>query len=285
MDDYKDEKYMFSECEGAYDDYDTRGSRFRTSAILSEKLIFNKAAVDAGSRIIRSLELEKEQNRRDFEKLQKKHLRDKKVLMAEIDRVKVENQELRSRIKPDKKRSVWNRMSSSRDEPSGRSYWDEQSRNSSRDQPSSRRRTHRDDIRSSRSRRDEPRAQRDAYRDYREESPSSSRSERDEPSSRHRDEPSSRYDEQSGSSRSVGSGSRSGRKRGSYREEPSSRSRSCRDDSPHEHRKASQNQDSRYRSYDHSPGDRVYGYSDRRKASNSKGDRQQPRQNDYDDEF
>jgi len=282
MDDYKDEKYMFSECEGAYDDYDARGSKYGSSAMLSEKLIFNRAAVDAGSRIIRSLELEKEQNRRDFEKLQKKHLRDKKILMAEIDRARSNNEELRSRIKPEKKRSVWERIGASRDEPSGRSYRDESSRRSSRDELSSRRRTYREDNRSSRSRREEPRVSRDEYKDYREESPLSSRSERDEPSSRYRDEPSSRYDEQSGSTRSLGSGSRSSRDRGSScRDEPSVRSRSRRDQSPHEYRRGSQGQNSRYRSYDHSPRDDRYDYSDRRKSSRE--DRQQARQDDYDE--
>jgi len=286
MDDYKEEKSMFLECEGAYDDlYDDRDLKYGTSRILSEKLIFNKAAVDSGKRIIRALEREKVQNRRDFEKLQKKHLKDKKVLMANIESYRHKNDELRKRIKPDKKKGLWDLFGSSRgDVPSSRSYRDETSR--------------------SRSSRDEPRS-------YREES-TRRRSYRDEPSSRRYDESSSRYvDEPSGSSSSrydrespsrSSRGSGSGRGSG-YQRASSSRSsrddrrsshdrevRDERDESPHDYRRSSRNDSSRYRDDDRSGRSRNYSprgsrYADSDRRGTSKSSRQQPRQDDYDDEY
>jgi len=273
MDEYKEEKSMFSECEGAYDDlYDERDLKYGTSRVLSEKLIFNKAAVDSGNRIIRSLEREKEQNRRDFEKLQKKHLKDKKVLMAKIESYKYKNDELRKRIKPDKKKGVWDLFGSSRD----RSYRDETSSRSYRDEPSS-----------SRSSRDEPRA----YRDE-----SSRRRSRDEPSSRREDDRSSRYlDEPSGSSSRYDreSSSRSSRGSRSHRESSSRSSRDDRrssydrDESPRDHRRT-RHESPRYREDERSGRSRNYSPrasrdTDRRRRS--KDTRQQPRQDDYDDEY
>lgn len=58
--------------------------------MLNEKLIYEKSSVDAGARIIQSLEIERDQRSQDMGKLVKKNARDKNALYEELEQERLE---------------------------------------------------------------------------------------------------------------------------------------------------------------------------------------------------